>query len=103
MCIYICATVQKFGVSKINKVIINKYVSQVTEQTFIMLQKIIYVCVCVLVYATLWGPNVPMHKDSKTEMFGIVGTGLRSPRGGKNSKNSKLCLSESVTVQTGFL
>ncbi len=69
--IYICATVQKFGVSKINKVIINKYVSQVTEQTFIMLQKIIYVCVCVLVYATLWGPNVPMHKDSKQKCLAL--------------------------------
>ncbi len=52
------------------------------------------VCVCVLVYATLWGPNVPTG-IVKPEMFDIVGK--------KNIKNSKWCLSESVTMQTGFL
>ncbi len=41
------------------------------------------VCVRVLVYATLFMLFLPMR--------------------GKNIKNSKLCLSESVTMQTGFL
>ncbi len=41
------------------------------------------VCVCVLVYATLWGPNVPTRIE-KPENLDIVGTGLQSPRGGKN-------------------
>ncbi len=41
------------------------------------------VCVRVLVYATLFMLFLPMR--------------------GKKIKNSKLCLSESVTMQTGFL
>ncbi len=45
------------------------------------------VCVCVLVYATLSGPNVPTRIIKPD----IVGTGLRSPWG-------KWCLSESVTM-----
>ncbi len=45
-------------------------------------------CVCVLVYATLWEPNVPT-RIIKPEMFDIVGTGLRSPQGKTIIKNSK--------------
>ncbi len=40
------------------------------------------VCVCVLVYATLRGPNVPT-RIVKPEFFDIVGTSLWSPRGNK--------------------
>ncbi len=45
------------------------------------------ICVCVLLYATLWGPNVPT-RIVKPEIFDIVGTGLRL---------------SGVTMQTGFL
>ncbi len=41
------------------------------------------VCVCVLVYATLWGPNVT-KRIVKPDIFDTkspVGTSLRSPRG----------------------
>ncbi len=38
------------------------------------------------------------------EIFDIVGTGLQSPWEKKKIiKNSKWCLSESITIQTGFL
>ncbi len=36
-------------------------------------------CVCVLVYATLLGPNVPT-RIVKPEIFDIVGTGLRKKK-----------------------
>ncbi len=36
-------------------------------------------------------------------MFDIVGTGMQPPWGKKNIIISKLCLSESVRMQTGFL
>ncbi len=51
------------------------------------------VCVCVraLVYATFWGSNVPT-RIVKLDIFDIVGT-----------VGKKICLSESVTMQTGFL
>ncbi len=51
------------------------------------------VCVCVrpLVYATFWGSNVPT-RIVKLAIFDIVGT-----------VGKKICLSESVTMQTGFL
>ncbi len=52
----------------------------------------VHVCV---VYATLC--------SVKPEIFDIVGTSLQSPRGIFFIKNSKWCLSESVTMQTGFL
>ncbi len=59
------------------------------------------VCVCVLVYATLTGPNVPTRM-AKPDIFDIVGTGLWSQREKKKIQNSKLCLSESVTIELGL-
>ncbi len=47
------------------------------------------VCVCVLVYVKLRGPNVPT-RIVKPEIFDIVGTGLREKKLNiKNIKNSK--------------
>ncbi len=59
------------------------------------------VCVCVLVYAALWGQGYVPIRIVKPEIFDIVGTSLLIIN--KNIKNSKWRLSESVTMQTGFL
>ncbi len=59
------------------------------------------VCVCVLVYATLWGPYAPT-RIVKPEMFWHCGDLPAVPARGKIIKNSKWCLSESVTMQTGL-
>ncbi len=57
---------------------------------------ILYIRVCVLVYATLWEPNVPTS-IVKPDILDIVG-----PHEEKN-KYMKCCLSDIVTMQTDFL
>ncbi len=42
-------------------------------------------CACVFVYATLWGPNVST-RIVKPEMFDIMESSMRSPRGEKKDK-----------------
>ncbi len=54
------------------------------------------------VSATLWGPNVPT-RIVKPEILDIAGKRTLDIEGKKIIKNSQLCLSESVTMQTGFL
>ncbi len=68
---------------------------------YIYIYTCVCVCVCVLVYATLWGQGYVPTRRVKPEFFDIVGTNLLIFN--KNIKNSKLHLSESVTMQTGFL